>query len=81
MKARMLTAFTEDLATGSANGCLAGYLVKHRYFESDYIDITVEKGADVGRPSLIYLKAKGTVSGIEVNVGGECAMMAKGKVV
>ncbi|UCF65028.1 MAG: PhzF family phenazine biosynthesis protein, partial [bacterium] len=34
----------EDPATGSANGCLAGYLVKYRYFDIDVIDITVEQG-------------------------------------
>jgi trans-2,3-dihydro-3-hydroxyanthranilate isomerase len=81
LKARMLTTFTEDPATGSANGCLAGYLVKHRYFDSTDIDVRVEQGAEVGRPSLLYLRAEEIESGIMVNVGGRCAMVAKGELV
>ena len=34
---------SEDPATGSANGCLAAYLVKHRYFNTNNIDIGVEQ--------------------------------------
>jgi trans-2,3-dihydro-3-hydroxyanthranilate isomerase len=79
LKARMITSFTEDPATGSANGCLAGYLIKHRYFDSPEIDVRVEQGNEVGRPSLLYLKSKETESRIEVNVGGKCAMVAHGK--
>ena len=48
----------EDPATGSANGCLVGYLVKHRYFGKDRINIRVEQGYEIGRPSLILLKAR-----------------------
>jgi trans-2,3-dihydro-3-hydroxyanthranilate isomerase len=81
LKARMLTSFTEDPATGSANGCLAGYLVKHRYFDSPEVNIRVEQGAEVGRHSLLYLRAKETGSEIEVNVGGKCAMVARGELV
>ncbi|MBD3204871.1 PhzF family phenazine biosynthesis isomerase [Candidatus Bathyarchaeota archaeon] len=79
LKARMLTTFTEDPATGSANGCLAGYLVKHRYFDSPEIDVRVEQGAEVGRPSLLYLKANQKDPDIEVKVGGKCAMVARGE--
>jgi trans-2,3-dihydro-3-hydroxyanthranilate isomerase len=82
LKCRMITTFTEDPATGSANGCLAGYLVKHRYLDADTIDVRVEQGAEIGRPSLIYLRA--AESGrdeIEVNVGGRCAMVAQGRLV
>ena len=79
LKARMITTFTEDPATGSANGCLAGYLVKHRYFNEPVINIRVEQGAEVGRPSLLYLRSEEKSSSeIEVNVGGRCAMVAKG---
>ena len=48
----------EDPATGSGNGCLAGYLVKHRYFGKDSIDIRSEQGYEIGRPSLLLLKAE-----------------------
>jgi trans-2,3-dihydro-3-hydroxyanthranilate isomerase len=43
----------EDPATGSANGCLAAYLVKHRYFGEDRLNIRVEQGYEIGRPSLL----------------------------
>ncbi len=48
----------EDPATGSGNGCLAGYLVKHRYFGKERIDIRSEQGYEIGRPSLLLLKAE-----------------------
>jgi len=48
----------EDPANGSAKGCLAGYLVKHRYFGKDQINIRVEQGYELGRPSLLLLKAE-----------------------
>jgi len=34
----------EDSATGSGNGCLAGYLVAHRYLQSAGFDITLGQG-------------------------------------
>ena len=44
----------EDAATGGAAGCLAGYLVEHRYFGKDSIDLRLEQGYEIGRPSLLY---------------------------
>jgi len=69
----------EDPATGSANGCLAGYLVKYRYFGSNKIDIRVEQGYEIGRPSLLYLKAEDSGGKIDVSVGGKVVMVAKGE--
>ncbi len=69
----------EDPATGSANGCLAGYLVKYRYFGKGQIDIRVEQGYEIGRPSLLYLRAKGKGEKIDVSVGGKVVMIAKGE--
>jgi len=71
----------EDPATGSANGCLAGYLVKHRYFGENRIDIRVEQGYEIGRPSLLYLKAEEKEGEIDVFVGGKSVMVAKGEFV
>jgi trans-2,3-dihydro-3-hydroxyanthranilate isomerase len=68
----------EDPATGSANGCLAGYLTKHRYFGGNRIDIRVEQGHQIGRPSLLYLKAEEMEEDIDVFVGGRAIMVAKG---
>ncbi len=69
----------EDPATGSANACLAGYLVKHRYFGSDKIDIRVEQGYEISRPSLLYLRAENKQEKIDVSVGGKVIMVAKGQ--
>ena len=69
----------EDPATGSANGCLAGYLVKHGYFGKDEVDIRVEQGYEIGRRSILLLRSKKTASGIEVNVGGKVQFVAQGE--
>lgn len=69
----------EDPATGSGNGCLAGYLVKNRYFGTDTIDIRVEQGYEIGRPSLLYLRAERKRDKIDVFVGGKVVMVAKGR--
>jgi len=69
----------EDPATGSANGCLAGYLVKNRYFGNDQIDLRVEQGYEIGRPSLLFLKAGEKEGNIEVLVGGKAFMVARGE--
>jgi trans-2,3-dihydro-3-hydroxyanthranilate isomerase len=69
----------EDPATGSGNGCLAGYLVKHRYFGLDRIDIRSEQGYEIGRPSLLLLKAEVDGSHIQISVGGRSITVAKGE--
>lgn len=72
----------EDPATGSANGCLAAYLVRHRYFGSSSIEIRVEQGYEIGRPSLLLLKAGESEEAlIDVAVGGKVIMIAGGKLV
>lgn len=69
----------EDPATGSANGCLAGYLVKHRYFGKETVDLKVEQGIEVGRPSLLLLKAEKREKTIVIHVGGKVQTVAKGE--
>jgi len=71
----------EDPATGSANTCLAAYLVKHRYFGSSRIDIRVEQGYEISRPSLLYLRAEDKGQHIDVSVGGKVMMIAKGELI
>ncbi len=71
----------EDPATGSANGCLAGYLVKHRYFGGTRIHVRVEQGYEIGRPSLLYLKAEEKGEAIDVLVGGKVFKIAEGEFV
>jgi trans-2,3-dihydro-3-hydroxyanthranilate isomerase len=69
----------EDPATGSGNGCLAGYLVKQRYFGKDTIDIRSEQGYEIGRPSLLLLKAEQEDTKINIFVGGKAVIVAKGE--
>ncbi len=69
----------EDPATGSANGCLAGYLVKYRYFGTGRVDIRVEQGYEVARPSLLLLHAEEKNEAIDVSVGGKVVMAARGE--
>jgi trans-2,3-dihydro-3-hydroxyanthranilate isomerase len=71
----------EDPATGSGNGCLAGYLVRNRYFGTSKIDVRVEQGYEIGRPSLLYLQAGEKSGRIDVFVGGKVVMVAKGELV
>jgi trans-2,3-dihydro-3-hydroxyanthranilate isomerase len=80
--ARMFAPYygvTEDPATGSANCCFAAYLVRHRYFHTSEIHVRVEQGYEIGRPSLIYLRAKERNGGIDVNVGGRVFFVARGE--
>lgn len=84
LNARMLwplDGIGEDPATGSANGCLAGYLVKYRYFGSDTIDLRVEQGYEINRPSLLLLRARPNGDQIDVFVGGKVVMVAAGRLV
>jgi trans-2,3-dihydro-3-hydroxyanthranilate isomerase len=69
----------EDPATGSGNGCLAGYLVKHRYFGQDSINIRSEQGYEIGRPSLLLLKAEKSGTNINISVGGKSVIVAQGE--
>ena len=71
----------EDPATGSANGCLAGYLVHHGYFGGTSIDLKVDQGFEIGRPSLLLLKASRSGTQIDVMVGGRVMMVAKGRLI
>ncbi len=84
LAARMFTeglGIPEDPATGSAAGCLAGYLVEHRYFGADAVDVRVEQGYEIQRPSLLYLRAEREGGGINVSVGGKVQLVARGELV
>lgn len=71
----------EDPATGSANGNFAGWLAKYRYFGDSKIQVRVEQGYEIQRPSLLLLDAQDNGGSIEVNVGGRVQMIAQGTLV
>jgi trans-2,3-dihydro-3-hydroxyanthranilate isomerase len=67
----------EDPATGSANGPLGAYLVRHGV--SDGKRIVSEQGYEMGRPSLLYVRVGGGRDAIaSVHVGGRCAIAGGG---
>ena len=69
----------EDPATGSGNGCLAGYLAKHHYFGRENVDVRSEQGYEIGRPSLLLLKAEQRGKNINIFVGGKSMIVAQGE--
>jgi trans-2,3-dihydro-3-hydroxyanthranilate isomerase len=69
----------EDPATGSAAGCLAAYLVEHRYFGTDSVDVRVEQGYEIQRPSLLYLRADREGDETSIHIGGKVQMVARGE--
>ncbi len=69
----------EDAATGSSNGCLAAYLVKYKYFNKSEINIRVEQGYEIGRKSLLFLKANERNEKMNVYVGGRVIKIAQGE--
>jgi trans-2,3-dihydro-3-hydroxyanthranilate isomerase len=71
----------EDPATGSAAGCLAAYLLEHSYLGTDPVDVRVEQGYEIGRPSLLYLQAARDGDEMRVDVGGKVRMVARGELV
>jgi len=68
----------EDAATGSGNGCLAAYLVRHKLFGSSNLDVLAGQGYEMERPSTLALRANEYKNGIEVFVGGSVVEVAEG---
>jgi trans-2,3-dihydro-3-hydroxyanthranilate isomerase len=84
LNVRVFTDFAgipEDPATGSGNGCLTAYLTKHRYFGKKSVDVRVEQGYEIARPSLLFLRGVEKSNSIEVRVGGHVILAASGQLV
>jgi trans-2,3-dihydro-3-hydroxyanthranilate isomerase len=69
----------EDPATGSGNGCLAAYLSQNQYFGTPEVNIKVEQGIEIGRPSKLYLKVKKKGNEQLIYIGGQVFFVAEGK--
>lgn len=74
----------EDPATGSANGCLAAYLVQYAYQGQTVFDWKIEQGYEIDRPSLLYVRSSWTELAqqdkkIVVSVGGKVRLVATGQ--
>lgn len=75
----LMEDFVEDPATGSANGDLAGYFMKHDYFGSDEVSYTVVQGEDMGRKSIINVHAALKEDKYTIEVGGKVCIVASGE--
>jgi trans-2,3-dihydro-3-hydroxyanthranilate isomerase len=69
----------EDPATGSANACLGAYLLQHQYRTADRLDIRVEQGHEIGRPSLLFVRAEQKTTRADVCVGGHVLPTFRGE--
>ena len=81
-KARMFapgSGVAEDPATGSAAGPLALHLARHGAIEfGDEIEIS--QGAEIGRPSTLFARVRGSRDAVEaVEVGGSAVVVARGE--
>lgn len=70
----------EDPATGSASGALGAYLVQNGVVDvAPTIDIVVEQGYEIERPSQILVRVESDDDMIQtVKVGGQCVMVVEG---
>jgi trans-2,3-dihydro-3-hydroxyanthranilate isomerase len=78
-KARMFGAdvgIVEDAATGSAAGPLGAYLVEQGVIGPGLV--TVSQGAEIGRPSTMFVDVERTAEGWSVHVGGGVAKVGEG---
>lgn len=74
----MMEDFVEDPATGSTNGDLAGYILKHDYFGTNDVRYMVKQGEDMGRKSMLHIHAAKCVEAWTIEVGGNCFIVAEG---
>lgn len=70
--------FLEDPATGSANGNLAGYVLKYDYFKGQSLEYVVHQGMEIGRPSTLRIKAGLENETYRIQVGGNAFLVARG---
>ncbi|MGH2901692.1 MAG: PhzF family phenazine biosynthesis protein, partial [Solirubrobacteraceae bacterium] len=69
----------EDPATGSAVGWLGAYLARHRVLGTGDLDVRIEQGHEIARPSLLHVRTRGVGDALEVSVGGRVIPVARGE--
>ena len=70
----------EDSATGSANGCLLGYLLKTNFMGTDSVKISVEQGYEIPRPSILYHDGrKISETEFSIRIGGKVQAVSTGQ--
>ena len=71
----------EDPATGTANGALAAFLMRHGVLmpQREQVRLKVEQGMEIGRPSLICVEVDGEPNSPRtVRVGGTAVQVMQG---
>jgi trans-2,3-dihydro-3-hydroxyanthranilate isomerase len=69
----------EDPATGNGAAFLGAYLLEHRVFARTDLDLRIEQGFEIRRPSLVLLRARMVGGYREVNVGGCVIPIVRGE--
>lgn len=54
-------------------------LLEHRVFSESSLALRIEQGHEVGRPSLVMLRARKNVHALEVSVGGTVIPIVQGE--
>ena len=73
-----LSGVTEDPATGSANVALAALLLS--LGTADAMQVEIEQGVEMGRPSLLHASARRAPDGIRASVGGSAVPVLRGTI-
>lgn len=71
----------EDPASGNAAAFLGAYLLNYRYFGPAPVMARIAQGEDMGRPSLVMLRAVRKDAGFDVQVGGHVVLTARGRLI
>lgn len=71
----------EDPATGSATACLGGYALAHGFATNEHqgLEVRVEQGFEMGRPSLLRIRGETSPDGVTLEVGGSAFEVARGE--
>ena len=69
----------EDPATGNGAAFLGAYLLEHDYFSVSELNLRIEQGHEIRRPSLIRLRASMNYGQHEIYVGGQVIPAVEGK--
>lgn len=69
----------EDPASGNAAAFLSAYLLEHRLVSDSGFSLRIEQGHEIGRPSLVMLRARMVDGRREVSVGGHVISTVRGE--
>lgn len=69
----------EDSATGNCAAFLGAYLLEHQLFRESELSLRIEQGYEIGRPSLVKLRARKINDSHEISVGGHVIPTVRGE--